>query len=501
MNNLQDSSGSQQPLAPPGTGFLQQEIAGQGGGESTELFNWAVIGSYAGFILHSIGRHKLLFLLVWLGIVAFSFGLMLSLPKAYRVQATLQAQRNTVMPALSNPTRAIPIEADTPTRQAAETVQRYDNLVAMIQQTELLKNWPVNRAPMLRLKDFIWGKLFTPSTQEEQIINFAYLLRNKLWVTTGEGTVTIGIEFPDPQLAYRLVDTAVENFLEARHAAEVSSITEAITILEARAEQAREALTASVQQLQALRDERGGRSGARVRRAGTVARPAAPVDQEISRLLVTVQSKRRAIADLEEFRRRRVTELQTKLQEQRAIYAQNHPVVLDIEQSLAAVRQESPQVAVLKRELSQLEAELKKRGAPDEPAPEVGRPTPVVPERLERLDPREDEDAQIEYTKEQVSFALSKYNSFLDRIEAARLELDSARAAFKYRYTIVLPAQKPRHANKPNPTLVLGASLIAGLALAVLSTAFVDLRSRKLLESWQVERELKLPLVGEVRSR
>src|SRR5437870_3978010 len=162
---------------------------------------------------------------------------MLSLPKAYRVQATLQAQRNTVMPALSNPTRAIPIEADTPTRQAAE----------------------------------------------------------------------------------------------------VSSITEAITILEARAEQAREALTASVQQLQALCDERGGRSGARVRRAGTVARPAAPVDQEISRLLVTVQSKRRAIADLEEFRRRRVTELQTKLQEQRAIYAQNHPVVLDIEQSLAAV--------------------------------------------------------------------------------------------------------------------------------------------------------------------
>ena len=494
MNNLQDSSGSQQPLAPPGTGFLQQEIAGQGGGESTELFNWAVIGSYAGFILHSIGRHKLLFDRA----LPSRFGV-LSLPKAYRVQATLQAQRNTVMPALSNPTRAIPIEADTPTRQAAETVQRYDNLVAMIQQTELLKNWPVNRAPMLRLKDFIWGKLFTPSTQEEQIINFAYLLRNKLWVTTGEGTVTIGIEFPDPQLAYRLVDTAVENFLEARHAAEVSSITEAITILEARAEQAREALTASVQQLQALRDERGGRSGARVRRAGTVARPA--VDQEISRLLVTVQSKRRAIADLEEFRRRRVTELQTKLQEQRAIYAQNHPVVLDIEQSLAAVRQESPQVAVLKRELSQLEAELKKRGAPDEPAPEVGRPTPVVPERLERLDPREDEDAQIEYTKEQVSFALSKYNSFLDRIEAARLELDSARAAFKYRYTIVLPAQKPRHANKPNPTLVLGASLIAGLALAVLSTAFVDLRSRKLLESWQVERELKLPLVGEVRSR
>src|SRR2546426_7630000 len=63
---------------------------------------------------------------------------------------------------------------------------------------------------------------------------------------TGEGTVTIGIEFPDPQQAYRLVNTAVENFLHARHAAEVSTISEAITILEARADQAHQALAASL---------------------------------------------------------------------------------------------------------------------------------------------------------------------------------------------------------------------------------------------------------------
>jgi hypothetical protein len=72
--------------------------------------------------------------------------------------------------------------------------------------------------------------------------------------------------------------------------------------------------------------------------------------------------------------------------------------------------------------------------------------------------------------------------------------------AFKYRYTIIHPAQKPRQPVKPKPKLVLGASLIAGLALALLSTTVVDLRSRKLLESWQVERILKLPLIGEVRS-
>jgi hypothetical protein len=133
----------------------------------------------------------------------------------------------------------------------------------------------------------------------------------------------------------------------------------------------------------------------------------------------------------------------------------------------------------------------------------MGRATPVViqAERLGFIDPREEDDPQIGYAREQVRFALSNYNSFLDRIEAARLELDSARAAFKYRYTIITPVQRPRGPIKPKPALVIGASLIAGLVLAVLSTTLVDLHSRKLLENWQVERQLKLPLIAEVRSK
>ena len=499
MKNLQDPA-SQQPL-PPAYVVLQHHPADQGG-ESGELFDWQLIGSYAGFVLHSIRRHKLLFLSIWVGIVAFSLALMWAMPKTYQVKTTLQAQRNQIMPALSNPTRAIPMDADTPTRQAAETVQRYDNLVALIEQTELIKNWRLHRAPLLRVKDAIWPVLFKPPKPEEQIEDFVYYLRNRLWVMTGEGTVTIGIEFPDPQQAYRLVNTAVENFLEARHAAEVSTISEAITILEARADQAHQALSASLRQLEVAREERAARLGKRVRTrsVGETRAPAEP-DQETSRLLLSVQSKRRAIADLEEFRRRRVTELQTKLQEQRAVYAANHPAILDTEQSLDAVRQESPQVAVLKREVASLEADLRKRGVADQSEREVGRPTAVViqAEHLGALDPREDEDPQIGYLREQVNFALTKYNSFLDRIEGARLELDSARAAFKYRYTVLVPVQQPRGPIKPKPKLVLGASVIAGLALALLSAAFVDLRSRRLIESWQVERALKVPLLVEIR--
>jgi uncharacterized protein involved in exopolysaccharide biosynthesis len=497
MKNLQDTSGSRQPLPPPGYLLVQHDPAGHGAAESADLFDWALIGSYAGFVVHSIWRHKLLFFLVLAGTVASSLGLMVSLPKTYQVRTTLQAQRNQIMPALSNPTRAIPVDADAPTRLAAETVLRYDNLVALIQQTDLIKTWPLNRAPLPRLKDYLRRILFKAPTQEDQIDNFVYYLREKMWVGTGDGTVTIGIDFPDAELAFRLVDTAMQNFLEARHAADVSSIAEAITILEGRAEQAHEALTTSLQQLQTLRDERDARGGRRARRSAVEARASAPVDQENSRLVVTLQSKRRAIADLEEFRRRRVTELQTKLQEQRAVFSENHPAVLDIQQSLEAVRKESPQVEAIKRELGPLEAEARKRGLVDQAA-ELGRPAPVVIQA--ELNPESDEGSQIGYAKEQVRFGLATYNSFLDRIDGARLELESARAAFKYRYAILLPAQKPRGPLKPKPKLVLAASLLAGLALAMLSTSLVDLRSRKLLENWQVERALKLPLLGEVRA-
>ena len=75
------------------------------------------------------------------------------------------------------------------------------------------------------------------------------------------------------------------------------------------------------------------------------------------------------------------------------------------------------------------------------------------------------------------------------------------RDSFKYRYTILRPVRKPKGPIKPKPPLIFGASLVAGFALALFATALTDLRSRKLLETWQIERELKVPLIAEVGSQ
>ena len=120
---------------------------------------------------------------------------------------------------------------------------------------------------------------------------------------------------------------------------------------------------------------------------------------------------------------------------------------------------------------------------------------------LEPLDPREEEDPDVSYTKAQVRHALARYNGLLDRIDAARLELDAAQAAFKYRYVLVRPAQRPDAPVTPRVGLVLLASVVAGFFLALFAPSLVDLASRKLVEPWQIEQALGLPVLGEVSER
>jgi hypothetical protein len=478
--------------------------SGERPSRSQDLFDWAVVGRLAMLVLHSVGRHRPTFFLIWLGIVGASVALLFTLPKTYEVQVTLQAKKNEVIAALTN--RSAPLKTDVPTKQAFETVLRHDNLVALIEETDLLNSWPQNRAPLLRLKDAIWARLFPPRTREEQIEGFVGLLEKNLWVDSpkegspNEGTVTIGIRFPDAQLAYLLVEAAQQSFLEARHAAEISIIADAIAILENRAAQDRESLDKAVQRLSELREARAAKLGRRVpQRLSNTSLGPAP-DKQTSQLMVQVEGRRRAIADLEEFRRRRVLEMESKLQEQRALYSDNHPTVLDTLQSLAAFRKESPQVVALRQELAPLEAELKQRGLLSE-VPLKGKRVEglVAPGALLEVgDPREEEDPDIEYAKSQVRHGISSYNGILDRIDGAKLEADSAQAAFKYRYAIIRPPQRPRGPIKPKPALIIPASLVAGLVMGIIGTALIDLSSRKVLERWQVEHTIGLPLLGEV---
>jgi uncharacterized protein involved in exopolysaccharide biosynthesis len=93
---------------------------------------------------------------------------------------------------------------------------------------------------------------------------------------------------------------------------------------------------------------------------------------------------------------------------------------------------------------------------------------------------------------------MEKYDTLLDRLNSARIELDTARAAFKYRYSIVRPPQLPKRALKPKVPVVLGGAVLGATVLALIAAVLADLRSGRILETWQVERTLGLEVLGQL---
>src|SRR5262249_33553335 len=157
--------------------------------------------------------------------------------------------------------------------------------------------WPKIRAPLPRLKDRIWARVFPPPTAEDRLDGFVTLLEKRFWVTGDQTTITIGILFPDRQLALRLVEGAQAKFLESRQAEEIPPVAAGIALGEKRPAAAREALDQSRKKL-----GDAGREGA----AGGGRRPAAPVapaprrdaapSRRGSELMLEVEAKQRSLA-------------------------------------------------------------------------------------------------------------------------------------------------------------------------------------------------------------
>jgi hypothetical protein len=467
-----------------------------------ELIDFEQVKNWARFVLHAVRRRKLLALAVALLTVGATLALLSVLPRTYRIEAQLLAQRNSVMSALSNPSRKVPFEADSPTRAAAETVMRRDNLLSLMKQTDLFNRWYRDRTWLYRLKDRLVDLIAAP-TEEERTVAMVEFLESRLTVKAVEPTVTISLEWPDAQLGYRLVDSALQNFLEQRHSAEVSTIAETISILEGHAAILREAIDAEME------DARHPPQTAPAVAAS--AAPPAPhrdlttetAKGEIAEVKVMLDAKRRAINELDDFRRRRLVDLQTSLAQQRAVYADAHPAIVTLLQSISALQQPSPQLVALRKEERELQAEYEKLSEKVasrrlEGAAAVARARSGAAGLPPRPGERRADDLNTEYARTRLRFAMEKYDVLLERIQSARIELDTARAAFKYRYSIIRPPTFPRRPEKPKVPLVLAGGLIVALALGTLAAALADLWSGKILELWQMERGLGLPVLGQL---
>jgi uncharacterized protein involved in exopolysaccharide biosynthesis len=490
------------PVGLPDAKHPHPEPAPHPGVESADLFDWALLRSYVGFGGRAVLRHRLLATTCFLFVVALSCASLYVFPKTYRVQTIIQALRNPSLPTLANAGLYRPYEADAPTRAARETVLRRDNLISLITQTDLVNKYRRNRAPATQLLDrarrLVSGR---ERTRDEQVDDLVDLLEKRLRVEVTEGTVTITLDWPHGQTAYELVETASQNFLETRHTTEIAMVGDAIAILQTHADnihrhlnEALEKVTAKERALRAIR----GKATQPVRRIYVAPRGTPP---EVARLQTLLSAKRRAIADLEEYRHRRLAELQNQLLQYQTMYADQHPAIVSLKQNIEGLSGPSPQIDALRREAQDMEREVVRAGGLVlEPAtpPRASLLREEVAEATAPAAP-DLEDPRFEYERGQVRLLFQSYSSVLERIDAARVEMDAAQAAFKYRYSVISPPQMPKRPQKPSSVLVVAGGVFGGILFALFACVVRDLRSRHLLERWQIERVLELPVVAEIR--
>jgi uncharacterized protein involved in exopolysaccharide biosynthesis len=475
-----------------------------------QLVDWEALRDYLAYIKNAVLRHKLLALTTFVVTATLGLAIAKYLPRTYYSQATLLPKRSSTIAALVNPDRIAALDPDPPnplrppgevdsvTRSAGQAVLRRENLVALIKRVNLLDRWEATRAPLLRLKDSVMQAISSRPSEDIKLDAMVGMLEKQLNVDTEDGRVTLSVLWPDPQLAYELVDAAQQSFLEARQREDLATITDAMNILELHekhaAENVKQAYTRAEKVFtEIMIDRRRVVGDPRV--AGGFSS-----NQQLAGLRFLIRAKRRAISDSEEQHNRRLEQLNAELVAQRKLYGENHPNIVELEQRIVGLRaQGSPNTKVLQTEEKQLNTEYQRYGGSAVPFPDEPQPDPYGLERvLIGILPALGENPKAALAKDELQTALAVQQQLRHRIDAAKLERDIVQASFKYRYTVLTPADFPRAPVKPNAKVIALGGMVAGLLLGLFAAIARDVLSGRMLQAWQVRRGLGLPVLAEL---
>ena len=458
-----------------------------------DLFDLALVGHWILFALRAPLRHRWVAAISFLTILSAAVGGILLFPKRYEVTTTLLAG-SPLSGALGAERED---QRDSPTRAARELVLQRDNLYALAREIHFAERYLAERPPLIRAVHAVVD-LFSRKERDAATVTDGLVetLEERLWISVNtEDTVTITFRWWNTQIAFDMVNAAARSFLEMRHAAEIKTVSESISILEEHKGRLEKQIDERLDAIDA-RDARA-RAEAKDRKVPAVVAPKAVVreDPEVARLQSRLLASRRAAADLETARQQRVLELQAELLRQQSIYAADHPTIAATKRMMEALQRPSAQLNELNAEVRQLEAAvLEQNGAGRKVSNTVARTdTSAAASFLFELDPRE------EFERGQIRHLRSQLEDINNRIVSASVRMETAEAAFKHRYSVVTPPRIPKGPVKPYTMLFGISGFLGGLLFAILASVLTDLRRGKVVERWQLERHFSLLVLGEAR--
>ncbi|HEX2871882.1 MAG TPA: hypothetical protein VHP33_11510 [Polyangiaceae bacterium] len=482
----------------------ENEAEEQGGGAG---FNPEVLRSYLLFARAALKARRGVMAVLAVTVLVLTGLTVKYFPKTYSCTTSLMAVENAV---LDQNGGSRPLVA------AQGLLLRHENLEQLIKDTNLVETYPKRRPPLLALKDKISAALRGKMDRKTTTAVLVGTLETRLRVEVKDSVLEITADWNDPVTCAELATALRDEFLKLRHTAEISAFQEKIEILDVHATELRTEIGALAEQMKAalaaraeevVRDadsKKGDDDKATAPRRVAAAKPAGP-DEATVELKKRLAEAKQQLSVAEGIRAQRIATEQAKVDELKLRFTPSHPQVITQEERVAMASDVPSELALLRSDVADLDAQLRQREgrapaaktSPTAVSPEArhAASTALLPADILRLLEREDVDPAL---GAQMSSAVMRYSSLMDGVRGSKLALDTAQAAFKHRYQVVIPAEEPRYPTKPKPAIILGVGAFLALLLALIVPILLELRRGVIVERWQVDL-LQLPVLGELK--
>jgi uncharacterized protein involved in exopolysaccharide biosynthesis len=465
-----------------------------------ESFDFEAAARLAKFILFAPLRRPKLFALLFLAALGSALLMGSRISPSYRSETGILVQKNVTLPSFADTSRNAPNNDSDPVVGVSEAVKGRDSLIALVDETHLAVRAREMPERLVSLSTAATG----PSADEKKKV-LAKQLESKLDVKTDGTVVMFSVVWSDPDTAFDLVSAAAQHFLDARKAAEVSIISDAIELLEDHANGEREGIDAAMKEFLQLKE--GWRTpatgGAMIPRG--IAAPGSKVAGPDSEVAKRLEDKKLQIKELQEQHRKQLAEARGQLAAALGVYTPSHPSVIALQRKLDALADEPSSLTSLQSEERALLGQLAGSAATKSGGglPSFQRAAPLAGGDIARNGAASRQDLEIADPASAMALSklqnrIRKYEEFMDQISAARLQLDLARNAFKYRYVVYKPAEVPKSPRYPIGVFAILGGILLGCMLGFGMTGLLDLASGRFIEPWQVKNRLSIPLLGEV---
>ncbi len=462
------------------------------GSEASSLEAFGRIRNYVGFGLGAVGRHKLLSTAVFLLFAGAVFGTLYVMPRTWRVQATAITLPSEYAPGSTRPpTNGMPVGL---AQAAADALLARAQLETLTRQYALLESWDRNRHVVFKWKDQlvarVTGEHPDPAERVDALIK---VLQKQLLVAVNGNEVTLTFDWPESSTAVAVVAAMQQRLMESRFDAEIAPLEDKAAVLDARVRVAQERIDALIVELEHQTEQmRKGAKPSTLRGMQAEGRWRDLPDRELMRLREAILSQRKLIKEQEELHTKKLAELKALLSDQQATLGPGHFALAETRERLQVQEKQQSRIDVLKSEEQRLLEDFVLRGGKDV---DLSNEPTVATWPVELRDDNE----RLAYRKARLGMELQQLQNFMAESTQAQAAVAEAKAAFDQRYTVIQPALPPRKPIAPNVPALAIAGLLGAVLMAGFAAIAVDTRSRRIFERWQLEDEVEVPLLAEVR--